>query len=546
MIFSSYSQHTNTNLTEIFLSFYILADDNSCGIAWNDNPSVDWMFSVTNYDCATGYYSFGHEIGHNFNLLHDRPTEGRCNDQSSTNYGYRDPQAQFRTILSYDCESGGCDNLPKNGCDRIQRFSNSNPQYKYNGKAIGNARTDNARQFNKERANVASFYPAMDCQSDSECNDRDSRTVDTCNKVNRVCVFSPAGSGTVRAPVRAPVKPPTRSPVRPPVKPPTRAPVRVPVPVPVAPVRTSQPTVEDVPVGEQSSTNTDVAFMESVKVTGVTSVLWKQVTLSKAYKSPIPVCTIGNNKLQTLKPAVVRMQAVGPNSFAIRLQNPIDEPLGSRDVHCVIVEAGKWKLPDGRLVEAQKYSSTVTDGKGSYNGQIQTYGNKYSKPVVLGQVMSYNDPKWSVFWSRSSSSYVDAPTSTSIITGKHVGEDPRKTRLAETIGFIVFESGHATSGTIEVETGRSSDTVSSFVGLAKNYPFQKAFASAPVVAIAIQAAMDGTDGSWAVLRSNPTTTLMSVSVDEDQTSDSERLHTTEEVHYAVFSVAGAIPLQNAL
>jgi hypothetical protein len=285
--------------------------------------------------------------------------------------------------------------------------------------------------------------------------------------------------------------------------------------------------------------------MESIKVTGVTSVLWKQVTLTKVYKSPIPVCTVMNDKIATFRPAVVRMQAVGPNSFAIRLQNPGDNALGARAVHCIIVEEGKWKLPDGRFMEAQKYSSTVTDGKGSYKGQAQTYRNKYTNPVVLGQVMSYNDAKWSVFWSRSATSYTEAPTSTSLITGKHVGEDPRKVRLTETIGYIVFESGHAKAGAIEFETGRASDVFVGYIGVSNSHTFQTRFASAPVVAVVTQAAMDGTDGSWAVLTSNPTTTSVGIAVDEDQAVDVERLHTTEEVHYAVFSIPGAISLASA-
>ena len=36
-----------------------------CGIAYL-GPSINYMFSVTAWNCATGYYSFGHEIGHNF------------------------------------------------------------------------------------------------------------------------------------------------------------------------------------------------------------------------------------------------------------------------------------------------------------------------------------------------------------------------------------------------------------------------------------------------------------------------------------------------
>lgn len=42
----------------------IIKGTNYCGIAWL-GPRIDRMFSVSSVDCATGYYSFGHEIGHN-------------------------------------------------------------------------------------------------------------------------------------------------------------------------------------------------------------------------------------------------------------------------------------------------------------------------------------------------------------------------------------------------------------------------------------------------------------------------------------------------
>jgi hypothetical protein len=50
------------------VALMINAND-SCGVGWNlANYGVhkDYMFSVSKYSCATGYYSFGHEIGHNF------------------------------------------------------------------------------------------------------------------------------------------------------------------------------------------------------------------------------------------------------------------------------------------------------------------------------------------------------------------------------------------------------------------------------------------------------------------------------------------------
>ena len=41
--------------------------DNFCGLAWrSDLPYDGYMFSVTDWSCATGGYTFGHELGHNF------------------------------------------------------------------------------------------------------------------------------------------------------------------------------------------------------------------------------------------------------------------------------------------------------------------------------------------------------------------------------------------------------------------------------------------------------------------------------------------------
>jgi hypothetical protein len=42
----------------------IIDDQAYCGIGYK-GPSKAYMFSATQWSCATGYYSFGHEIGHN-------------------------------------------------------------------------------------------------------------------------------------------------------------------------------------------------------------------------------------------------------------------------------------------------------------------------------------------------------------------------------------------------------------------------------------------------------------------------------------------------
>ena len=190
-------------------------------------------------------------------MFHDRGTENSCSETTTFNYGYRDPNAEYRTMLSYDCKMGQCDSMPKNGCSRVQRFSNSDSRYTYNGKPIGDSKRDNAKQLNNVRALVASFFPAMNCQTDAECNDSNVDTTDTCNTANRVCVFTPLGAPT-NAPIAAPstrsrqnsdctdsTKPCSRSIVAPSRKPiastpnatPIRAPTKIPTSATAAPLQ---------------------------------------------------------------------------------------------------------------------------------------------------------------------------------------------------------------------------------------------------------------------------------------------------------------------
>jgi hypothetical protein len=91
-------------------------------------------FSVVRRDCATGYFSFGHELGHNMSARHDCYVDSALTPYSY-NHGYvhlsSTPSQRWRTIMAYNnqCAANGYN------CTRIQWFSN--PAISYLGAPTG-------------------------------------------------------------------------------------------------------------------------------------------------------------------------------------------------------------------------------------------------------------------------------------------------------------------------------------------------------------------------------------------------------------------------
>ena len=112
-----------------------------CGIGYlNNSLTAGGAFSVTRYNCATGYYSFAHELGHNKGSHHDPDTAGGDPALFSYSYGFRDPGAVFRTVMAYNCPGG---------CTRYQYFSNPDVTFQSTGLPTGvENETDNARSIN--------------------------------------------------------------------------------------------------------------------------------------------------------------------------------------------------------------------------------------------------------------------------------------------------------------------------------------------------------------------------------------------------------------
>ena len=273
-------------------------------------------------------------------------------------------------------------------------------------------------------------------------------------------------------------------------------------------------------------------------ITGVASGVgssWQTVNLANTYNSMVVVCSA--NYDNTDAPGVVRVKpSVLGTSFDVRVDPACGAPLSGVTVHYMVVEEGVYNVAaHGVKMEAVKYTSTVTDRKGSWDGELRSYSNSYTGPVVIGQVMSYNDSDWSTFWCRGSIRQMP-PSSSTLYVGKHVGEDTDTSRLNETIGYIVIESGSGTLDTTDYVAGLGPDIVLGMDDAPPyTYPLSGLSSSSPT-GIVSQSGMDGDNGSWGILygANSVTSSNLNLVVDEDRCSDSERVHTNEQVGYIVF------------
>ncbi len=261
------------------------------------------------------------------------------------------------------------------------------------------------------------------------------------------------------------------------------------------------------------------------------------VNLGRSYNSLVSVVSLNYDRTQP--PLATRVSNVQSDRFDLQLQrlDGSSTPVSGITAHIVAVEEGVYNLTDhGVKMEAVKFTSTVTDdASANWFGQSRTYLNSYTSPVVLGQLMSSNNPRWSIFWA-SNGSRSSPPSASSLYVGKHVAEDTIATRANETIGYIVIEKGSGIIDGISYEAAVGSDTVR---GMDNAPPYTYSLSGnlpAADVAIVSSAAIDGNNGGWPVLygASPITPTALQVAYEEDQFKDIERKHTKEQVAYIVF------------
>ncbi len=143
----------------------IVETGNACGIGYLmttlSNTFEPFAYNVVMRSCATGYYSFAHELGHNMSTHHDPANAGPSlypYARGHYNTAPTFPASPWRTIMSYQT-------VP--ATTRVQYWSNPNINYPIGGDPMGIvAARDNALALNNTSATVANFRCGSPGRSD--------------------------------------------------------------------------------------------------------------------------------------------------------------------------------------------------------------------------------------------------------------------------------------------------------------------------------------------------------------------------------------------
>lgn len=272
-------------------------------------------------------------------------------------------------------------------------------------------------------------------------------------------------------------------------------------------------------------------YLEMVKVTSVGS-SWKTVPLVNSYSTPIIACTYALPSASDNE-AVVRVQPVG-TGFQVKLQQPIQSTaVTAGDVYCTISEEGEYTYPI--KYEAHKVTSDGTNygsdwGVDKMENVTASKVLTYNQPVVIGQVMTYNNEHFSVFWANSCASRANPPTNAAVCVGKHTGQVNPVIPNDEDLGYFIAEEAEYFMENANVKIALGADTVA---GTGNNPPYIYDLGRTYTLATALSSAEDGGNGGWAVLYgSNPVSQNLNLAIEEETVAgDRTRTHTNEQVSY---------------
>jgi len=255
---------------------------------------------------------------------------------------------------------------------------------------------------------------------------------------------------------------------------------------------------------------------------------WARVEITSSFQNPVVIA--GPPSSVDSAPCVIRLRNISPTGFDIRITewDYLDDNHVNETVSYIIMEKGRFTLPDGTQVEA-----------GSFYGNTSLQQLTFSKafdldPVVVSTIASTNETD-------TISGRIRNISTSSFDYYFQKQEKNENTQATETINFIAWEQSIGTIDTLVYEVqSRPKSVTHSFYDI----KFQSTFAMQPLFLADMQTTND--QDTAAVRLRNPTATGVQVKIEEEQSENDEVGHGNEVVGYLAIGSNEEKPIEPVL
>ncbi|MGS0527812.1 RICIN domain-containing protein [Zobellia nedashkovskayae] len=252
---------------------------------------------------------------------------------------------------------------------------------------------------------------------------------------------------------------------------------------------------------------------------------WVSVSLNKTYKNPVVIA--GGPTYEGTNQATVRVKDVTRSSFKVRIDEweCWDESHLTETIPYIVVEAGVHELANGKLLQAGN-----VEGR-DHQWYTQQFNRSFGeKPLVFGQCVTENEVEAvTVFFDERYSNTSQLRMKLKEQDSSVGGHSP------EIISWLAVEPGIFSDENFAFElanTGREVDHNWHTIDFEQNHDDN---------AIFIGGIGSEYGGNAATMRYKELTgSNVSVFLEEEKCGDIETEHTTEDIHYMIFSSAGAL------
>jgi|GEM_PF-1903203 len=238
---------------------------------------------------------------------------------------------------------------------------------------------------------------------------------------------------------------------------------------------------------------------------------WVHIDFETSFTNPVLIARQATKNDDD--PCVVRVRNLTGTGFDLRIQeyDYLDGSHVTEQVHYLVMEQGHYSLSDGTQIEAGRIQTSAT---GSF--VPHSFSEAFSDtPVVITGVTTTNEEE-------AVTTRLRNIAGTGFELTMQEQEVNSQVHAAETVAYIAMSVASGSEANMRYEALRSDDTLTHAV---TSLPRQQDFSQVPLTFCAMQSS-DGMDTSRLRVV-DMSTDAVSLTVQEEQSRDSETWHTTE-------------------